>query len=84
LTGFASISDLGESAGVEECVAIALLQRLFPSAVSKLVLVEDIRWEEEFVDKERQRWHEEKMKSKVERPAHQLDELGLSGTVFHC
>jgi hypothetical protein len=85
LIGFASVSDLGKSAGIEECVAIALLQRLFPKkSVAKLVKVEDISWEETFADEERRKWHEEKMKSKLERAAHQLKELGLSGTVLHC
>jgi hypothetical protein len=85
LIGFASVSDLGKSAGIEECVAIALLQRLFPKkSVAKLVKVEDISWEETFADEERRKWHEEKMKSKLERAAHQLNELGLSGTVLHC
>lgn len=84
LIGFASISDLGKSAGIEECVVIALLQKLFPKSVAKLVKLEEISWEETFTDEERRKWHEEKMKSKVERAAHQLNELGLSGTVLHC
>jgi hypothetical protein len=84
LIGFAAISDLGKEAGVEECVAIALLQKLFPQSIAKLVKVEDIHWEVTFEDDERRRWHEEKMKSKVERPAHQLGLLNISGVVMHC
>jgi hypothetical protein len=78
------ISDLGKNGGVEECVTIALLQKLFPESITKLVKVDDISWEETFQDSERQKWHDEKIKSKVERPAHQLEVLNLSGTVLHC
>ena len=84
MTGFLMISDLGKSGGVEECAAIALLQKLFPESIAKLVKVDDFRWEENFQDPERQKWHEKKMKSKVERPAQQLQQLNLSGTVLHC
>ena len=84
LTGFSMISDLGKSAGVEECVAIALLQKLFPDSEARLVKVDGIEWEETFEDEERQKWHDAKMKSKIERPKNQLDRLGLSGTVIHC
>ena len=84
MTGFSIISDLGKSAGVEECAAIALLQNLFPEAEARLVNVDGTKWEEEFQDEERRKWHEEKMKSKVERPRRQLELLGLSGTVLHC
>lgn len=85
MIGFAPISDLGSSAGVEECAAIALLQKLFPGAsTAKLVKLEDVDWEESFEDDERKKWHEEKMKSKMERPARQMELLGLSGTVLHC
>jgi hypothetical protein len=84
LTGFSTISDLGKSAGVEECVAIALLQKLFPKAEARLVKVDGIEWEATFQDEERQKWHDEKMESKVERPKNQLELLGLSGSVIHC
>lgn len=85
LTGFSTVSDLGTSAGVEECVAIALLQKLFPKSEARLVKVTDIEWEESFKqDEERRRWHEEKMRSKIERAECQLKLLGLSGTVVHC
>lgn len=84
MTGFSLISDLGKSAGVEECVAIAMLQKLFPESEARLVKVDGISWEATFQDEERQKWHDEKMKSKVERPKNQLELLGLSGTVIHC
>jgi len=84
MTGFSMISDLGKSGGVEECVAIALLQKLFPDSEARLVKVDGVEWEEDFQDEERRKWHEEKMKSKVERPRHQLELLKLSGNVVHC
>jgi hypothetical protein len=85
LIGFAAISDLGTSAGAEECVTIALLQKLFPNSMAKLVQIPDISWQDSFQeDEERRKWHEEKMKSKLERPAQQLERLNLSGTVLHC
>jgi hypothetical protein len=86
LIGLTSISDLGKLAAVEECVAIPLLQKLFPKSVAKHIKVEDISWEEtlNFADEERQKWHVEKMKSKVGRPAHELNRLELSRTVLYC
>ena len=85
LMGFSTVSDLGTSAGVEECIAIALLQKIFPKSEARLVKVTDIEWEESFQqDEERRKWHDEKMRSKIERAEHQLKLLGLSGTVVHC
>ena len=84
LTGFQCVSDLGVSGGVEECVAVALLQKLFPDAKARLVKLNEISWEQNFDDEERKKWHEFKMQSKVERPASQLQKLNLSGTVCHC
>jgi hypothetical protein len=84
LTGFQLCSDLGDSAGVEECVAIAVLQKLFPKSQAKLIKLDDISWEESFDDEERQKWHETKMTSKLERAARQMQRLQLSGTVTHC
>ena len=84
MTGFSLISDLGKSAGVEECAAIAMLQKLFPKSEARLVKIDGIEWEDKFQDEERQKWHDEKMKSKVERPKNQLEILGLSGSVIHC
>jgi hypothetical protein len=86
LTGFSTVSDLGTSAGVEECVAIALLQKLFPRSEARLVKVDDIEWNEESLqeDEERYKWHQEKMNSKLQRAGRQLQLLKLSGTVVHC
>jgi hypothetical protein len=84
LTGFSLCSDIGSYAGVEECVAIALAQKLFPKTKAKLVKLPEIDWQEDFEDEKRQKWHEEKMKSKLERAGHQLEIMGLSGKVLHC
>eukprot|EP00550_Attheya_septentrionalis_P002480 CAMPEP_0198284436 /NCGR_PEP_ID=MMETSP1449-20131203/3907_1 /TAXON_ID=420275 /ORGANISM="Attheya septentrionalis, Strain CCMP2084" /LENGTH=312 /DNA_ID=CAMNT_0043981499 /DNA_START=200 /DNA_END=1138 /DNA_ORIENTATION=+ len=77
---------LGPS-GVEEASAVAVLQQMLsPSnAVAKLVQLPNIEWSTNFdSDPERKQWHEQKMKSKVERASHHLSLLGLSGTVHHC
>ena len=87
LTGFVLCSDLGQTAGVEECTAIALQQKLFTKdrALAKLVKLDEISWQQQFDhDNERQKWHEQKMKSKLERAATQLDVTELSGIVIHC
>ena len=44
MTGFVLCSDLGPSAGVEECVAIAMIQKLFPASKAKLVKLDDVAW----------------------------------------
>lgn len=78
LTGFQLCSDLGSTAGVEECAAIGVLQKLFPSARAKLVKLDEIRWERDFGgDEERRKWHERKMKSKSDRARLQMERLGL-------
>jgi hypothetical protein len=84
LTGFPLCSDQGSAAGVEECVAIAMLQKLFPKSKAKLVKLKDIHWEETFEDDERRKWHEHKMASKRERAGQQMERLQLTGTVIHC
>lgn len=85
LTGFSTVSDLGTSAGIEEVVAIAMLQKLFPKSEARLIQVSGIDWEESFEnDEKRKKWHQEKMNSKITRAEHQLKLLGLSGTVIHC
>ena len=72
-------------AGVEEASTIAILQRTLPrgKAVAKLVRVPGVTWEMDWDDEERRRWHEGKMRSKVERAAVHLKTLGLDGTVVH-
>lgn len=84
LTGFQLVSDLGSSSGVEECVAISLLQKLFPVLQAKLVKLDDIDWDETFQDEDRRKWHEHKMKSKLDRAQQQMDALQLKGVVRHC
>lgn len=85
MVGFACISDIGKNAGIEECVAIAILQKLYPGSTACLVKVDDTRWDAESFqdDEERKKWHEQKMKSKLDRAAWQLEQLNLSGTVIH-
>jgi hypothetical protein len=83
-------SDPAAIAGIEEVAAICVLQRLLglECAKAKLVQLDDsssgISWEQHFDDPARQRWHEEKMRSKVDRAAKQMELLGLQGTVYHC
>lgn len=86
LTGFQLCSDLGATAGVEECAAVGLLQKLFPSSTAKLIKLDEIQWEQEFEDEERRKWHEYKMKSKLDRAQVQMEQLGLAsgGQVLHC
>lgn len=86
LTGFQLCSDLGSTAGIEECVAFALIQKLFPESKAKLVKLDDIRWEQTFDDEERRKWHEFKMKSKTERAQIQMGKINLAsiGSVVHC
>lgn len=91
LTGFQLVSeglvdDTPSIGGIEEVVATALLQKLLgPShAVSKLVKLPGVNWEQSFADEERRKWHEFKMQSKLSRGARQLELTGLSGTVLHC
>jgi pyrrolidone-carboxylate peptidase len=95
LTGFQLVSEGlrdystgstgGSMGGVEEVAVIALHQLLFPGeSKAKLVPVDGIRWEQDFTDPARRQWHEQKMQSKVERPAYQLGLLRLrNGTVEH-
>ena len=51
--------------------------------MAKLVKLDGINWNVTFTDPARKEWHERKMKSKVERPASQLEALHLSGSVYH-
>jgi hypothetical protein len=74
------------AAGVEEVSAIALLQKMLgaESAKAKLLPLQDVQWRRDFdEDDERRRYHEQKMQSKVERPAKHLKLLGLEGYVEH-
>ena len=86
-------------AGVEEVVAIAVLQRLLGAEHAKAKLIQlnnkdttstsssgGVTWDQAFGgDPARQKWHEQKMQSKISRAARQLQLLGgLTGTVHHC
>lgn len=90
LTGFCLVSEglLTDepSHGVEEVAAIVTLQRILGDlqAVAKLVQLDQVDWQDTFdSDPARRAWHEEKMKSKLDRAARQLDLLQLSGIVEH-
>lgn len=53
-------------------------------AIAKLVRLPDVSWDQDFGgDEERRKWHERKMRSKVERAARHLELTGLSGWVHH-
>lgn len=93
LTGFQLVSDglltddkEEPSFGVEEVVAIALLQKLLgtENAKAKLLSLKHVDWQvDSFGDPERRKWQEEKMKSKEIRAQRQLDLTGLAGEVHH-
>lgn len=51
---------------------------------AKLVKVPGVEWEQSFVDEERKKWHEDKMKSKLSRAEIHRKVLGDGkGTVIH-
>lgn len=92
LTGFQLVSDglltnddTEPSYGVEEVICIALLQKLLgaDNAQAKLVRLSGVAWDQSFLDPERAKWHEQKLESKRQRAARQLELTGLSGTVQH-
>jgi hypothetical protein len=86
LTGFLLVSEDLEAAGVEEVAAISLLQRLLPRrAAARLVAFADApEWDRGFGgDPWRQAYHRDKMRSKVERAARQLEALGLDPGIVH-
>ena len=93
LTGFQLVSDglltdddAEPSYGVEEVLAIAMLQKVLGTdqAKAKLIKLDDIEWDQVFEDEERRQWHEKKMNSKIERADRQLKLIGLTGMVHHC
>jgi hypothetical protein len=77
------------SAGIEEVVAIALLQSILgkDQAKAKLVHIPELEWKVDFdKDPARQAWHQQKMQSKLERASQQLSCFGngaLQGFVYH-
>ena len=94
LTGFPLVGD-GESGdrggalgGVEEVTTVNLLQHMHPQLRAVLVKMTGVEWQtQNFADDpKRQQWHEEKMRSKDERPATQMLRMGGvvgAGTVVH-
>lgn len=86
LTGFPLVADGmgGNMGGVEEVTAISLLQSIAPDLKAVLANVKGVSWETNFSDPKRRQWHEEKMKSKDERPGKQIHWLGIApGKVCH-
>ena len=83
--GYLTSSDDEPSYGVEEVIAIALLQKLLgpDSAKAKLVPIPGVNWESDFSDPERRLWHQAKMESKLSRAARQMKIAKLTGVVHH-
>jgi len=81
LTGFPIVADGmgGNMGGVEEVAAITLLQKINPTLQAVLAGIKGLTWETNFTDPKRKQWHEEKMRSKDERPAKQLQWLNFQG-----
>jgi hypothetical protein len=74
------------SGGVEEVSAISLIQNVLGPdlARAKLIPLSDFSWNQTFSDEDRREWHEQKMKSKLQRPAKHLELLNLEdGVVEH-
>ena len=94
-TGFPLVGDGiggsggGTAGGVEEVTTINLLQSLHPSLHAILVQLPSslVEWQIQNFgdDPKRLQWHEEKMKSKDERPAAQMARLEnlAVGNVWH-
>jgi len=80
------------AAGVEEVSTIYILQKLLPpgTAEAKLIQIPGIMWDtKQWDDDARQKWHESKMQSKVQRAAKQLNlllvnsSIDMASTVLH-
>ena len=64
--------------------AINLIQHIRPYLRALLVRMDGIEWETSFTDAVRAQYHAAKMKSKDERPAAQMERLGIPpGNVLH-
>lgn len=86
LTGFPMVGDgMGtDASGVEEVTTVNLLQFINNKLKVILVSMNGLEWKVDFQDEKRQAYHDEKMKSKNERPMQQMKWLGIqSGTVKH-
>ncbi len=73
------------SGGIEEFATILLYQSVNPHEnKAKLVKVTGVEWKQNFVDEERKKWHEAKMKSKFTRAEIHRSLLGgYSGKAIH-
>lgn len=62
-----------------------MLQFINPNLKAVLVQVQDIQWHNTFQDEQRTKYHNEKMRSKDERPASHMSALGNvpDGYVLH-
>jgi hypothetical protein len=88
LTGFLAVSeglhDDPTMAGVEEVATISLLQKLFGAQCmkAKLMSIPSIQWDTvSFAhDPARQVWHEQKMQSKLQRAAQQVQLLAMQNS----
>ncbi len=87
IIGFPIISDgidNKDDGGVEEVATVNMLQMLFPHLKVYLVKISEFEWKVDFVDEERQKYHQKKMNSKDERPNSQMKILQIpKGTVLH-
>jgi len=81
LTGFLSVSSGNidnTPGGVEEVVTISLLQQLKPNNMkAKVVDLNSVIWNTKWDSKEREKYHQNKMKTKNERSQIQLEKLGI-------
>ncbi len=89
LTGFLTISSGnidGIPGGVEEVVAISILQHLQPSQMkARLIKLGSVHWDVSWDCEHRVKYHESKMASKEERACKQLEILHIQdGTVDVC
>jgi len=87
LIGFPMVGDgMGKTdvSGVEEVTTVNLLQKINNKLKVILVSMNGLEWKVDFQDEKRQSYHNEKMKSKNERPLQQMKWLGIeSGIVKH-
>ena len=86
LVGFPMVGDgMGtDASGVEEVTTVNLLQNINSNLKVILVSSKGVEWKTEFQDEKRQQYHNEKMKSKNERPQKQMKWLGIKpGSVHH-
>ena len=73
------------AAGIEEVATVLVHQKINPAgSKAKLVKVDGVEWRQDFEDKERRKWHDDKMKSKYTRAeVHRSLLGGLKGKVIH-